>query len=88
MFMTSIKSKQTKLWPMLCHTLKYMFVTNAGGLESFYVTCCVIHSNICSLQANADGLESFLCDLEFKFDVVSLKHGIQKIKNKILYLLR
>ena len=32
----------------------------------------VIHLNICSLQANADGLESFLCDLEFKFDVVSL----------------
>ena len=32
----------------------------------------VIHSNICSLQANSDGLESFLCDLEFKVDVVSL----------------
>ena len=35
-------------------------------------TLSLIHSNICSINANFENLETFLIDTEFKFDVITL----------------
>ena len=44
----------------------------SSTLESLETSLKIFHTNICSLQGNFDKLDSFLDNLLFSFDVISL----------------
>ena len=48
-------------------------------------TLSILHTNICSLEGNAEKLETLICNLEFNFDVIAVP-TLEKILNQELLM--